>query len=68
MNSSSSIENEHLVSLKSDYIEALGFYKRFRSEESLIRLNTIKEAYLSFIGENDVRVTVGRFHFDYTKE
>jgi hypothetical protein len=57
--SPSSLSNKvQLASLKSDYIEALGFYKRTHSEQALTRLNTVIDDNVSFIEKNDVRATV----------
>jgi hypothetical protein len=54
MNSSFVGSNIQLDSLKSDYLEALAVYKYSHSEESLDRLNAIKEAYVTFIEDDKV--------------
>jgi hypothetical protein len=59
MNSSSLPKKVQLASLKSEYIEALVFYKYSHSKEALARLNAIKNAYVSFKEEDDVRGAVG---------
>jgi hypothetical protein len=47
---SSFVENKvNLDSLKSDYLKTLAIYKYSHSDESLDRLNAIKEAYVTFI-------------------
>jgi hypothetical protein len=48
-----------LDTLKSDYLEALSYYKYSHTDEAFDRLNAVKEAYVSFIEEDDVRVSVG---------
>jgi hypothetical protein len=56
---SPSLSNKvQLASLKSDYVERLGFYKRSHSKQALTRLNTIIDDYVSFIEVNDVREKV----------
>jgi hypothetical protein len=40
--------------LKNDYLEALAIYQYSHSEESLDRLNAIKEAYVTFIEDDKV--------------